>query len=103
MPEARLRGFLALAGAGAVVVLVDLLGLVGSLAGAGAMALGLILSAPAAPAPGPDRLNWWALLAAGLGLVAVGVPLGLVWSTPGGLLDAAGAALVVIAVALGWP
>ena len=103
MPAPQLRGFLLLAGAGAVLALVNLLGTAGAAIGLGLMLAGMMLSAPAAPASGSDRVNWWALLAAGTLLVAIGVPLELAWETPGGLLTGVGSALVVVAVALGLP
>lgn len=103
MPRARLRAALLIAGIGAVVILVDLLGSAGALAGLGLILLGTLLSAPAAPGPGRGDVNWWALLAAGAALALVGVPLELALETPGGLLAGIGGALVVIAVALGLP
>ena len=103
MPRARLRTALLIAGLGAVAVLVDLLGTAGAFAGVGLMALGTLLSAPAAPSPGRVDVNWWALLAVGSALALVGVPLGLALETPGGLLAGLGGALVVVAVALGVP
>ena len=103
MPAAQLRGFLLVAGAGAVLALVNLLGTVGAAIGLGLMIAGLVLSAPAAPPSGADRVNWWVLLAAGTLLAAIGVPLELAWETPGGMLTGVGSALVVVAVALGLP
>ncbi len=103
MPQPRLRALLLVAGAGAVLVLVDLLGTFGALAGLAAMIAGLVLSAVAAPRPGPGVVNWWSLLAVGTALVAVGIPLGLPLETIGGLTAAAGAALAVVAVALALP
>ncbi|MGZ8666041.1 MAG: hypothetical protein ACXWZM_02880 [Solirubrobacterales bacterium] len=103
MPRARLRVSLLIAGLGAVLVLVDLFGTASAFTGAGLMALGALLSAPAAPAPGRGEVNWWALLAAGAALALIGVPLGLALETPGGLLAGLGGVLVVISVALGLP
>jgi hypothetical protein len=103
VPASQLRGFLLLAGAGAVLALVNLLGTAGAAIGLGLMLVGLVLSAPAAPRSGSDRVNWWRPLAAGTLLVAIGVPLELAWETPGGLLTGVGSALVVVAVALGLP
>src|ERR671918_1542037 len=70
-----LRAWLLLAGLGAAIVLIDLLGTAGALAGLGAVLAGTVLSAPAAPPPGGEGFNWWAVLAAGAGLLLVGVPL----------------------------
>jgi hypothetical protein len=103
MPRARLRVALLIAGLGAVLVLVDLFGTPGALAGVGLMALGTVLSAPGAPTPGRGEVNWWALLAAGAALALIGVPLGLALETPGGLLAGLGGVLDVISVALGLP
>jgi hypothetical protein len=101
--EGQLRGLLLVAGAGAALALVNLFGVLGSAIGLGLMVFGLVFSAAAAPrsdAPGP---NWWGLIGAGVALAVIGVPLGLVWETPGGLLTAAGSALVIVGVALGLP
>jgi hypothetical protein len=103
MPRARLRAALVIAGLGAVVVLIDLVGDAGDFAGVGLMVLGTLLSASAAPRSGRGEVNWWALLAAGSALALAGVPLGLVSETPGGLLAGLGGGLVVVAVALGLP
>jgi hypothetical protein len=84
-------------------VLVDLFGTAGALAGLGAVLTGTVLSAPAAPLPGGEGLNWWAMLAAGAGLLLVGVPVGLVLEGLGGLLAAIGAVLALVAVVLGFP
>jgi hypothetical protein len=102
LDQPRLRAFLLLAGAGAVVVLIGVLGLAGSLAGLAAMAVGALLTRALRPGPGSPA-DWWAMLALGAALVAVGVPLGLAWETPGGLLEVVGAGLGIVAVALGWP
>jgi hypothetical protein len=96
-----LRVALLIAGAGALVVLVDLFGTAGALCGLGAILVGTGLSASSAPRGGTGEVNWWALLAAGAVLALMGVPLGLALETLGGVLAAIGAALVVVAVALG--
>lgn len=67
------------------------------------MLAGTLLSAPEAPRPGGEGVNWWALLAAGTGLLLVGVPLGLALEGLGGLVGAVGAVLAIVAVALGFP
>ncbi|CAN5498445.1 hypothetical protein BH20ACT15_BH20ACT15_13180 [soil metagenome] len=103
MPEPQLRAVLLVAGAGAVLVLVNLFGLVGSLIGLAAMAGGLLLARPARARRGVADADWWTLLGAGAGLVAVGIAIGQVFETPGGLLVAIGGALGVIAVALALP
>jgi hypothetical protein len=103
MPEPRLRASLLIAGAGAVLVLIDIAGVAGSLTGLGLIVLGTLLVAPAARLSGHGEVRWWRLLAAGAALAAVGIPLGLALETVGGLLAAAGGALVVVGAALGFP
>ncbi|MDP9189358.1 MAG: hypothetical protein M3O25_08930 [Actinomycetota bacterium] len=102
MAEPQLRAVLLVAGAGAVLVLVNLFGTGGALAGLAAMAIAALLSRSASRSALGD-LDWWRLLAAGTALVAIGIPVGLGLETIGGLLTAAGAALGVIAVALALP
>jgi hypothetical protein len=103
MSEPRLRASLLIAGAGAILTLIDVAGLAGSLAGLGLIVLGTLLVAPAARLGGRGELRWWRLLAAGTTLAAIGIPLGLALETVGGLLTAAGGALVVVGAALGFP
>jgi hypothetical protein len=103
VPAAQLRGLLLVAGAGAALALVDLTGTAGAVVGVGLMLFGLIFTAPAAPGSDAPAGNWWGLMAAGVGLAVIGVPLELVWETPGGLLTALGSGLVVVGVALGLP
>ena len=103
MPAAQLRGLLLVAGAGAALALVHLAGVAGALIGFGLMLFGLVFSAPAAPRSDAPGANWWSLMAAGVALALIGIPLELVWETPGGLLTAAGSGLVVVGVALGLP
>jgi len=100
--EPRLRASLLIAGTGAVLVLIDVAGVPGALAGLGLIALGLLLSSPARRER-TGELDWWRLLAAGAALVAVGIVLGLAVESLGGVLAAAGGVAVVIAVALGLP
>ncbi len=103
MTEGQLRGLLLVSGAGAALALVNLFGTLGAAIGLALMIIGLVLSAAAAPRSDAPGANWWGLMAAGVVLALIGVPLELVWETPGGLLTAAGSALVVIGVALGLP
>lgn len=106
MADSRLRALMLIAAVGAVLVLLDLLGIAAALAGLGLMIVATLLGAAAAPsravASGVE-VNWWSLLAAGTALTAIGIPLGLGIEILGGLLTAVGGALVVIAAALGWP
>ena len=94
---------LLVAGAGSVIVLVNLFGVVGLLVGLAAMAGGLFASRPARARRGVAEVDWWKLLGVGVVLVAVGIPLGLGLDTLGGLLAGVGGALGVIAVALALP
>ena len=103
MAEQRLRAVLLVAGAGSVIVLVNLFGLIGSLLGLAAMAGGLAASRAARGRGGIAEVDWWKLLGAGTALVGIGIALGRVLETPGGLLVAIGGALGVIAVALALP
>jgi hypothetical protein len=101
--EERLRAALLVAGAGSVIVLVGLFGLIGSLAGLAAMAGGLAGSRAARSRRGVAEVDWWKLLAAGTAMVGIGIALGEILETPGGLLAGVGGALGVISVALALP
>jgi hypothetical protein len=67
------------------------------------MTFSAILTAPAAPPPEAEGVNWWALLAGGTVLALVGVPLELALEAPGGLLTAAGGGMALVGVAFGMP
>jgi hypothetical protein len=103
MSPGLLRACLLIAGAGAVLALVDRFGTAGAVGGLALMLLGLLLSVRAASRRGPDGADWWALMAVGCAVAGAGVPLELLWETPGGLLTGLGSALVVVGVALGLP
>jgi hypothetical protein len=103
MTKTQLQALLVIGGIGAALALIQLLGIVGGLAGVALMACSTILSAPAAPEPDARGLNWWALLAGGTALVLIGVPLGLVLEAPGGLLTAIGGGMAIVGVAFGYP
>jgi hypothetical protein len=103
MTKTQLQALLAIAGIGAGLALIQLLGAPGGFVGVGLMIVATILTAPAAPEPGAEGLNWWALLAAGTALALVGVPLALVLEAPGGLLTAVGGGLAIVGVAFGMP
>ena len=100
--ERTLRLGLALAGLGAVLVLVNLFGLPGRLAGLGAMVAGAVLSAPYAPGGGGAG-RWWEVLAIGALLTLAGIGVSFAVGSLGGLLTVAGGILVAVAVALGFP
>jgi hypothetical protein len=103
MRKTQLQALLVIGGIGAALALIQLLGIAGSLAGVGLMAICTVLTAPAAPEPGSGGINWWALIAGGTGLALIGVPLGLLVEAPGGLLTAAGGGLAMVGVAFGYP
>ena len=103
MSGQRLRAVLLVGGAGSVLVLVNLFGVIGLLVGLAAMGGALFASKPARSRRGVAEVDWWKLLGAGTVLVAVGIALGLALETPGGLLVGVGGALGVIAVALAIP
>ncbi|MGZ8666835.1 MAG: hypothetical protein ACXWZM_06960 [Solirubrobacterales bacterium] len=100
--ERTLRLGLALAGLGAVLVLVNLFGLPGRLVGLGAIVAGVVISAPHADSGGPIG-RWWDVLAAGALITLAGVALSFAIDSLGGLLSACGGILVAIAVVLGFP
>jgi hypothetical protein len=91
---------LLLAGAGAVLVFLDL-GLGASLAGLGAVAVGATVTG-ASGRSGPVR-RWWPMLGLGAVVLLAGFLLALLAETPGGVLTVVGGTLVVVAAALGLP
>ena len=103
MRKTQLQALLAIGGIGAALSVIQLLGVAGGLAGVGLMVFAAILTAPAAPEPEEEGINWWALLAGGAALALVGVPLGIVLEAPGGLLTLAGGGLALVGVAFGMP
>jgi hypothetical protein len=103
MRKTQLQAMLVIAAIGAGLAMVHLLGAAGSLIGLGLMLMATILTAPSAPQPDAEGINWWALIAAGTGLALVGVPLGLVLEAPGGLITVAGGGLVIVGVVFGMP
>ncbi len=103
MRKTQLQALLAIGGIGAALSLVQLLGLAGGLVGVGLMLFSAVLTAPAAPPPEAEGVNWWALLAGGAALALIGVPLEAVLEGPGGLLTAAGGGMAIVGVAFGMP
>lgn len=91
---------LVLAGAGAVVILLGLLGDAAAIAGLVAICLGTVLAAPAGRGP---RGGWWSLLALGAILSLAGALLSLASTSAGGLLALVGGVAVVSAAAMGFP
>ena len=98
-----LKAALALGGAGAVVILLPLLGDGATVAGLVAIIAATVLAAPYAERPGAALPTWWTLMAAGAVLALIGVPLALAVETLGGLLTAFGGILVAVAVAFALP
>jgi hypothetical protein len=102
----RLNVPLALAGAGAVLVLLPFLGNLLQLIGVVAIVIGVVFTAPPpADRRGPEvaGVPWWRLLAAGAVLSVIALPLSLLLDTIGGLLAGVGGALVLIGVVFGYP
>ena len=99
--EAGERGLqisLALAGAGALLVLLGLFGTVAGVVGLGLMVAGTVLSAPYAPERG-----WWGMLATGAAISVAAALIQIPLDTLGGLLAVLGGVLVLVAAALGLP
>jgi hypothetical protein len=103
LTKTQLQALLAIGGIGAALALIQLLGVAGGFVGVGLLIFATILTAPSAPEPGSEGINWWALLAAGTALAVVGVPLTLVLDALGGLITAAGGGLAMVGVAFGMP
>lgn len=91
---------LLLAAAGAIVILVGVLGDTASLIGLAAILVGTVLSAPAG---GERGGGWWTLLAIGAALSIAGALLSLASGSVGGLVALLGGILVVSGAAIGFP
>lgn len=91
---------LLLAGAGAVVVLLGVLGTGADMAGLAAIVVGTVLTAPAGRREGN---GWWSLLAAGMFLSVLGALLALATDSVGGLVALVGGIVVVTGAAFGFP
>lgn len=100
MSTRLLQGALLIAAAGAIVVVADLAGGAGQVAGLAAAALGTVLAAPAARG---TEGGWWNALAAGTLLCGVGAAASLVSEPVGGLASVLGAVAILAAVALRFP
>ena len=103
MRKTQLQAILVIGGIGAALALIQLLGIAGGVVGVVLMVVCTILTAPAAPEPESGSLNWWALIAGGALLAAIGVPLGLALEGPGGILTAVGGGMALVGVAFGYP
>jgi hypothetical protein len=91
---------LAIAGAGAVAILLGVLGTTADVAGLIAIVLGTVLAAPAGRRPGN---GWWSLLAVGATLSVLGALLALASDSVGGLVALIGGILVLTGAAFGFP
>jgi hypothetical protein len=103
MRKTQLQAILVIGGIGAALALVQLLGIAGGVVGVVLLILCTILTAPAAPEPDAEGLNWWALIAGGTALALIGVPLALALEGPGGVLTAIGGGMAMVGVAFGYP
>lgn len=93
-----LQGALAIAVAGALIVLLGLFGTAASVAAVVMIVIGTVLSAPRAPLG-----DWWGLLVLGAGLSVAAAVIQLGSETVGGLLAVLGGVLVLIGASLGFP
>lgn len=100
MSTALVRIGLLVAGAGAVVILLGILGTAADVAGLAAIVLGTVLTAPAGRRPGN---GWWSLLAVGAILSVLGALLALATDSVGGLVALLGGIVVVTGAAFGFP
>ena len=103
MRKTQLQAILIIGGIGAALALIQLLGIAGGVVGVGLLIVCTIVTAPAAPEPDAEGLNWWALIAGGTLLAVIGVPLGLALEGPGGVLTAVGGGMALVGVAFGYP
>lgn len=102
----RLQIPLLIAAAGAVVILLGFFSTIVELGGVVAIVSGTLIAAASKETQvGPEiaGVHWWRLLAAGAATSVVALPLSLALETIGGLLLGIGGALVVVAVAFGYP
>lgn len=91
---------LLLAAAGAVVILLGVLGTGADVAGLAAIVVGTVLAAPAGRREGN---GWWSLLAAGSVLSVLGALLSLATDSVGGLVALIGGIVVITGAAFGFP
>lgn len=91
---------LLLAAAGAVVILLGVLGTGADVAGLAAIVVGTVLTAPAGRREGN---GWWSLLAAGSVLSVLGALLSLATDSVGGLVALIGGIVVITGAAFGFP
>ena len=95
-----IQGALIVAAAGAVLMLVGVLGTTANLIGLAALALGTVLTAPAGRGPGN---GWWSLMASGAALAVIGALLSLATDSVGGLIALIGGVAVLAGAAFGFP
>src|SRR6476619_914130 len=89
-------------GLAAALLLLGIFGTGVAVAGVCAAIAGTILAAPFADRPGIVA-GWWAMLAAGALLAAIGVALGFAVESLGGLVRVLGGGLLAVGVALAYP
>ncbi len=97
---------LAIAGIGAIVVLLPFLGTIPQIGGVVAIVLATVITAPPPSERGAAEfagVHWWSLLAAGAVFSVIAVPVELLLDTIGGLLAGIGGALALIGVVFGYP
>jgi len=94
---------LILAGVGALLVLLNLLGAPARIAGLAAMIAGTVLAAPYGDRRSPSVGGWWTMLAIGSALALTGTVLALAVESLGGLVAVLGGSLVAVGVSLGFP
>jgi hypothetical protein len=95
-----IQGALLLAGAGAVVILLGVLGTAADVIGLAAIVLGTVLTAPIGRR---NDSGWWSLLAAGALLSVLGALLALATDSVGGLIALLGGIVVITGAAFGFP
>jgi hypothetical protein len=100
MSTRLLQGALLIAAAGAIVLVADLFGTAGAIAGLAAAALGTVLAAPAARG---TEGGWWNALAAGTLLCGAGAALSALSEPLGGIVVVLGVVMVVAAATLTFP
>jgi hypothetical protein len=91
---------LLIAGAGAVVILLGVLGTAADVIGLGAIVLGTVLTAPAGRHEGN---GWWSMLAVGMILSVLGALLSLATDSVGGFVALIGGIVVITGSAFGFP
>jgi hypothetical protein len=100
LSRTALQAATALAGAGAVLMLLGVLGTTANLIGLAVVVLMTVVTAPLAR--GADN-GWWTLMFAGAVLAGAGALLALATESVGGLVTLIGGVAVLAAAAFGFP